>query len=109
MPVIPGDGKAEGKEATAGTDRRTFIRNAGAAAVLGAAGLSPALAESAGASPQPPQGSDVEDPKVPPGLKRPAMLSSKYAVSYEKSLPAAMGIMTSYFGALSRRDLKGIA
>ena len=37
------------------------------------------------------------------------MLGPKYTVAYEKSVPAAMGIMTEYFDAVSRRVLMGIS
>jgi hypothetical protein len=100
----PSDKPGSEKENRAHADRRTFIK--GAAGVLGAVAISPALSQSAHAAAQT---AGSEDPKLPPGLKRPAMLSSKYTVTYEKSVPAAMAVMTDYFAALSRRDLKGIS
>src|SRR5580698_8406110 len=99
----PDEKSGNAKENSTQADRRAFIKGA-AASMLGAVAISGAAAQPADAAPQM---ADSEDPKIPAGLKRPAMLSSKYTVSYEKSVPAAMGVMTEYFAALSRRDQKG--
>ena len=97
--------KIEGMPADAIANRRSFLKGAAASGVMGAVSMASPLVSAAAV----PQSNAVEDPRTPPGLKRPAMLSSKYNVAYEKSVPGAMKVMMDYFAALSRRDLRGIA
>ena len=98
--------KIDGKSDSADPGRRNFIRGAAVAGALGAMGLNPAASKAA--TPQAVMTEPV-DPATPAGMKRPAMLGSKYPVTYEQSVPAAMSVMTNYFAALARRDLRGMS
>lgn len=97
------------KETIPSSDRRDFLKGAAAASLLGAAGLSPALAQSTspqyGAGPQ----ADDQDPQRPAGLVDGAEPDSRFPIFYERSVPEGMGLVVQYFKALSQRDLEGMA
>jgi hypothetical protein len=95
--------KVAASESDANTDRRGFIRGAAAVGLLGALGSASALGQ-----PAPQQGA-VEDPQAPKGLAPLGMLDYRFPMSYETSVPAGVRVLTQYFAALSRRDLKGMA
>jgi len=103
MADISEERKATARENDANTDRRDFIRGAAAAGLLGALSSTSALGQ-----PVPQQGA-VEDPLAPKGLAPLGMLDYRFPMSYETSVPAGVRILTQYFAALSRRDLKGMA
>jgi TAT (twin-arginine translocation) pathway signal sequence len=129
MKHLSSENRNDDEHANADPNRRDFIKSAAAAGALGTLGLTPAFARLTDMPSQQATGGlptvsgpgentgeivqfaqvPLEDPKAPPRLKRPAMLGSKYTICYEHSVPAAMMIMTQYFSALSRRDLKGIS
>jgi hypothetical protein len=103
MADISNEGKVAASENDANTDRRGFIKGAAAAGLLGALGSASALGQ-----PAPQQGA-VEDPQAPKGLAPLGMLDYRFPMSYETSVPAGVRVLTQYFAALSRRDLKGMA
>ncbi len=90
-------------------DRRTFMRIATAAGLVGAAavpsGAGPAAAgATAGEGSRP---SSAEDPKAPAGLK--ATPDLRYPLCYETPVIEGVRALTQYFASLSRRDAKGMA
>src|ERR1700728_4565488 len=103
MNDIPDVGNVATKESDVVLDRRGFIKNAAAAGLLGAAGATPALGQLTQS-----QGT-AEDPQAPKGLSPLGMLDYRFPISYETSVPAGVRVLTQYFAALSRRDLKGMA
>jgi hypothetical protein len=84
-------------------DRRDFIKNVAAAGLLNATAATPALGQ-VGQS----QGA-AEDPQAPGGLSPLGMLDYRFPMTYESSVPAGVRVLTQYFAALARRDLKGMA
>lgn len=52
---------------------------------------------------------DAMDPKAPPGYKKGDMLDNRYPVTYERSVPAAVEVLTRHFAAISARNLEAIA
>lgn len=95
--VHPQEGGTENKA------RRSFLKGAAAAGVLGAVKMA-AFAQPADA-----QESAAVDPPVPPGLKPGGQPDNRFPVTYEHSVPQATDVLTQYFAALSRRDIKGLA
>lgn len=93
------------REDDATTDRRGFIKGAAAAGLLGAVAIAPKLAHAAVAEPQ----GAVEDPQAPKGLAPLGMLDYRFPMTYETSIPAGVRVLTQYFAALTRRDLKSMA
>jgi hypothetical protein len=102
MADVPNERRGIGNEA--GTERRDFIKGA-AVAALGAMGLATAVEKKVQAADMP----AVDDPQKPAGLAPRAQLDSRFPVTYETSVPEAMRLVTKYFAALSRRDLKAMA
>lgn len=78
---------------------RRQVMTAGAA-VIGAASFVPLVSNAAEAP---------ADPAAPKGLAPLAMLDQRFPVTYQDSIPNAVRVMTDFFAALSRRDLKGMA
>jgi len=89
------------------TDRRNFMKSAAAAGLLGAAGAVSALGQSAQAAQQ----AETAEPNLmpPPGMSPRGIPDLRFPICYKESVPAAVGVMTQYFAALSQRDLKGMA
>jgi hypothetical protein len=85
------------------SSRRDFVKQAAVAGLVGVAAMAPAVAQAA--APQ----SEVEDPQRPAGLRPGAELDCRFSVSFEKSVPESMRLVTEYFGALNRRDHQGLA
>lgn len=86
------------------TDRRSFIKEAAAAAgLLGAAGIAPALGQAAA----PPKASMGEDPKAPPGLK--ATPDMRYPLCFQNPVTQGVRVLMDHFSALTQRDTKGMA
>lgn len=77
-----------------------FGRRQVLSAALGVGGL--AVAGSARAA-------EAQDLRAPPGLAPLAMLDQRFPVTYQDSVPRAVEVITNYFAALSRRDLKALA
>jgi hypothetical protein len=100
------NGSEENKAAAAGTetkaDRRDFIK--ASAGLLGAAGIAAALAPGAGGAPQ-----TDNDLQLPKGLGHMGLVDARFPMTYEKSVPAAVKVLTQYFAALGQRDLKRMA
>jgi hypothetical protein len=100
------NGSEENEAAAAGTetrtDRRDFIK--ASAGLLGAAGIAAALAPEASGAPQ-----TDDDLQVPKGLGPMGLVDARFPMTYEKSVPAAVNVLTQYFAALGQRDLKGMA
>jgi hypothetical protein len=91
------------KEMEASPSRREFVRTAafvGLAGAVGAAAMAPS-AEGADAA-------EMEDPKAPKGLGPKGIPDLRFPICYQ-SAPKAVKVLTQYFAALSRRDLKGMA
>src|SRR5262245_17879117 len=80
--------------------RRAFIKSAAAAGLFGAIGRATAG--------EPPQAS-AQDIEAPAGLGPHAMLDNRFPVSYEQSVPEGVRVVTQFFTALSKRDLRGMA
>ncbi len=98
--------KVDGSQSRAESGRRSFIKSAATAGLLGAAGLTSSLAN---ASPAP-QTSASQDPQMPAsGLLPQSQLDARFPVTYENSVPEAVRVITDYFAALSRRDLPAMA
>lgn len=87
-------------------ERRAFIVSAASAGILGAAGLAGA-GQAAGQTTA--GGTPATDPVAPRGLGSRAMLDNRFPLTYAKSIPESVRVLTQYFDALGRRDLKGIA
>ena len=89
------------------TDRRNFMKSVAAAGLLGAAGAVSALGQSAQAAQQ----AETAEPNLmpPPGMSPRGIPDLRFPICYKESVPAAVGVMTQYFAALSQRDLKGMA
>lgn len=88
-------------------DRRTFMKSAAAAGLLGAAGAVSALGQPAQAAQQP--GAAEANLKPPAGMSPRGIPDLRFPMCYKDSIPAAAGVMTQYFAALSQRDLNGVA
>src|ERR1700683_2704092 len=87
-------------------DRRSFIKGAAAAGLLGAAAITAALDTPAeGAQ----QGGAAEDPPRPAGIRPGGAFDCRFPIAYETSIPEATKVLMKYFASLSRRDLSGIA
>jgi hypothetical protein len=84
-------------------DRRNFIKAAGVIGTVGAASLLGAATTVAAEA----QTAD-EFPK-PKGLGPKGLLDARFPVTYQKSVPAAVKVVTQFFIALSQRDLKAMA
>jgi hypothetical protein len=83
------------------SDRRTFMKVASAASLLGAAALGAVDGQAQN------QQSSAEDPQAPPGLKGTPDL--RYPLCYETPVKEGTRCLIEYFAALSRRDPKGMA
>jgi hypothetical protein len=83
--------------------RRSFLKGAVTAGVLGAVGAA-GMSKSAEA-----EDSTAEDPQTPAGLKPGGQPDNRFPETYERSIPHATNVLTQYFAALSRRDIKGLA
>ena len=81
--------------------RREFIKGA-AVGFLGEAALSPVFGQSDATQ------AEVDLP-TPAGLKPGAEPDNRFPVFYENSVPEGMRLLTEYYAALVRRDLKGMA
>jgi hypothetical protein len=81
--------------------RRSFIGTA----TMSAAGIAIANFGAAAAAQTP--ASDI--PPKPAGVKTGAMFDCRFPESYEVSVPQAISVLTQYFAALSRRDLRALA
>lgn len=89
------------------SDRRKFMKGAAAAGLLGAAGAVSALGQPA------PPAQQAANPdsnlKPPAGMSPRGIPDLRFPICYQESVPAAVRVMTDYFAALSRRDLRGMA
>jgi hypothetical protein len=113
------DAGAQGGEVQ--TDRRNFMKSAAAAGLLGAAGAvtalgQPAEARAAQQTAEPNLRPGAPDqlagsPEVTPprGMSPRGVPDLRFPMCYQESVPAAVRVMTDYFAALGRRDLKGMA
>ena len=103
-------------------DRRTMLRTAGLAGiggVLAPTALAPAQSVPGQPGAQTPPlctagsiPSDLLPPPEPAGLSRNApgtLVDNRYRITYERSVPATVGVLTQHFAALSERNLEGIA
>jgi hypothetical protein len=94
--------------------RRDFVKSA-AAGMLGAVGLAPGLTIPLRAAQEESRGQrsarQTAGPTLPPpeGLGPHGVPDQRHAMKWETPVPEAMRIMTDYFEALNRRDLKGMA
>lgn len=86
------------------SDRRDFMKGAAVAGVIGAAGLM----ASSGAQAQTAQQSDDEDPQKPAGIRPEGSFDCRFPISYNRSVPEGMRILTQYFQAMSERNLDGM-
>jgi hypothetical protein len=87
------------------SDRRQFMKRAVAAAgLVGVAGLGPREANAAELDQK-----DATDPIAPRGLKPNGELDPRFPVTYERSVPAAVEVITRHFTALNQRDPQALA
>jgi hypothetical protein len=120
-------------ESVANAERRSFLKGAGTATVIGTAAMAAALASPAAAQQtgdlsleqlrQDMMGGIEDDVKKdlqlranaaeelpkPAGLREAGMLDARFPVYYETSVAVAMPLLTRYFAALSRRDMREVA
>ena len=89
--------------------RRSFIKDAAAASLLGAVGMTamsqPAAAQGAAGA----DAADAVDPVVPKGLKPGGQPDNRFPVSFVRSVPAGTRVLMDYWTALSQRDLPALA
>jgi hypothetical protein len=99
-------GSEESKVELAG-GRRSFIKDAAVAGILGTVGATTAaLGATAKASPQT---AAAGDPQAPKGLGPHAMLDGRFPVTFEESVPEGVKVLMAHFRALSQRDIHGLA
>jgi len=103
---LKASGEVDRKESGADSNRRSFIKGATAAGLLGAAGIVGTLAEPAQSAQQ--VGAAV-DPSRPAGIRPGGAFDCRFPIAYETSVPEATKVLIQYFASLSRRDLAGIA
>lgn len=101
------DRLAQGNEPQ--TDRRNFMKSAAAAGFLGAAGAVAALGEPARAQRTQPTEAAEANLKPPAGMSPRGIPDLRFPMCFQDSLPSAVRVITDYFAALGRRDLKGMA
>ena len=96
-----------------GLQRRELLRRAG---LLGAAGLAAPVAAFAQARPATTAplctaGSLPSDllPPPAPKLGKGDLVDNRFRITYERSIPATVSVLTQHFAALSERNLAGIA
>ena len=92
-------------------NRREWLRTAGMLGVAGLAAPATAFAQ-APATPLCVAGSvpgDLVPPPAPKGLKRGDLVDNRFRITYERSIPATVTVLTQHFAALSERNLAGIA
>ncbi|MBY0496659.1 MAG: hypothetical protein K2Y23_20830 [Cyanobacteria bacterium] len=94
-------------------DRRALLRTAG---LLGVAGVMPPAVSSAraqgSASPMCVPASmpaDLATPPAPAGLNSDDLVDNRFRITYERSIPATVAVLTQHFAALGERNLAGIA
>jgi hypothetical protein len=106
--MIDGSSDRDGRERPEGaqTDRRDFVRSVATAGVVGAAGFVSALVGRSEAA-SPPQ-AETRDPAAPAGLGPKGIPDLRFQICYD-SVPHGVAVLTQYFAALTRRDLKGMA
>ncbi len=107
---MDGEAKREGTirpSGRASTDRRSFMKSAAAAGLLGAAGPVSALGQP-GSEPQESEPAEANS-RPPTGLSARGIPDLRFAICYQQSVPAAVSVMTEYFAALGERNLKGMA
>jgi hypothetical protein len=105
MAFIPDEEKVKALGNDTRNDRRHFLKNAAAVGMLGAVEMIATGGDTIEAA----QTDRIEDPTKPAGLRPLAQPDSRFPVTYEKSVPQAMALVTQYFAALSRRDLKAMS
>jgi hypothetical protein len=101
----PDEKRPNTEEKEVGTDRRSFMKDAAVASLLGTVGISSA-ALGAATRAVPPQ---ANNPAPPVGLGPHAMLDGRYAITFEDSVPEGVRVLMAHFKALSQRDIKGVA
>jgi hypothetical protein len=84
-------------------DRRDFLK--GAAGLAGAVTMVSTMGPSTPAAQRP----GDENLEPPPGLNPNAMLDARFPISYQKSIPEGMKVLTQHFAALCRRDVHAMA
>ena len=104
MAQISNERRDAERENLANTDRRDFVKGAAAVGLLGAAIIAPVFGQEVEAA----QEGAVQNPQAPAGLVR-GLLDARYPITYEASVPEGVRVLIQYFGALSRRDLRGMA
>src|SRR5580704_4247011 len=131
MKDVPSKNEENGSDNDANAERRRFLK--GAAGVMGAVAMSPALAPPAAAQ----QSGDLSYEKLradmmagieddvkkdldlraqgteelprPAGIRPAGMLDARFPVYYETSVAVAMPLLTKYFAAMSRHDMREVA
>jgi hypothetical protein len=91
------------------TDRRSFMKSAAAAGLLGAAGAVSALGQPTPAQAAQQPGAAAPNLKPPAGLSPRGIPDLRFPMCYKDSVPSAVRVMTDYFAALSQRDLHGVS
>jgi len=98
----PGNSESPMEQRGSIESRRQFVKSIASA---GAAAAAFAAIEPVSAAAQ--TSSDI--PAPPKGLGQMGMPDSRFPMTYETSVPAAVKVLTDYFAALSQRDLKSVA
>src|SRR5580704_775873 len=91
------------------TGRRSFIKDAAAASLLGTVGASSAALEATAKAEPAPQNGGASDPQTPATLGPHAMLDGRFAITYEDSVPEGVKVVMAHFKALAQRDIRGVA
>ena len=92
--------------------RREFLRTAGMFGVTGVTapatplGLVQTVATPHCTAPSLP--SDLEPPPAPVKFNRGDLVDNRFRITYERSIPATVSVLTQHFAALSERKLAGI-
>lgn len=97
---------------TINVDRRDVLRTAGLAGLAGLAAPTTAMAQASARPSANPAASlpiDQQAPPAPAGLQKGDLVDNRFRITYERSIPAAVGVLTQHFAALSERNLAGIA
>lgn len=98
----PSEDEATSPTAPSSLSRREIVAGTAIAGVAAMAVVAPAIAQSV----RPVSGAA---PKAPEGLSQYGMLDQRFPITYQSTVPEAVTVITNYFAALARRDLRGMA
>src|ERR1017187_1700043 len=96
---IPEEEKPDSNGSVTKPDRRSFMKDAAVAGLVGAVAMAPSLTQPVEAAQQ---RVEVQDPPKPEGLKPTAEPDSRFPVFYQSSVPEGVKLLTQYFLGLSQ-------